>query len=328
MRRRWITPHLSGGVGVFLDLPAHAPDVGIRNGLAAAIQSSAESIIAHGGGSVIDAAKAISYFHFKEKGRYLPIVALPTTLSGSEFSHYFGITETGGSQNFKRSYAVPETVPKLVLLDPILLLDTPRALLLSSAVKAIDHAIEGMRCVSESHPHAIMAARGVRQFFTILNGWPEQLEIVQALSRGHVALSDVQELQLASWHCYFSPASVIYGLSHRIGHILGGTFGVPHSATSCITLAPVIRACAPFYKGRLTVFSEEASSESSGERLADRIAALVTALDLPNRIRSYGVQQSRLAEISALLLTNYPTEAADLGEDAERKIDGLLSSLW
>jgi hypothetical protein len=42
------------------------------------------------------------------------LAALPTTLSGSEFSHYFGITETGGPQTFKRSYAVHETVPRTV----------------------------------------------------------------------------------------------------------------------------------------------------------------------------------------------------------------------
>jgi maleylacetate reductase len=328
MRRRFIAPHLSGDVDVFLDLPPHAPDVAIRNGLSAVIHARAESIIAHGGGSVIDAAKAISHLHFKERGHYLPIVALPTTLSGSEFSHYFGITETGQSQKFKRSYAVQETVPKLVFLDPILLLDTPRALLLSSAIKAIDHAVEGMRHVSESHPHAIMAARGVRQFFKILERWPGQLEIAEVVGRTHLGLNDVQELQLASWQCYFSPASVIYGLSHRIGHVLGGTYGVPHSATSCITLAPVIRVCAPFYKGRLAVFSDDVSKEHSGERLADRIVTLVAGLGLPDRIRSYGVQQKQLGEVSALLLTKYPTEVADLGQDAEVKLDGLLASLW
>lgn len=57
-------------------------------------------------GSVLDAAKAVSHLHHRRTGRFLPIAAFPTTLSGSEFSHYFGVTETDGSRKFKRSYAV------------------------------------------------------------------------------------------------------------------------------------------------------------------------------------------------------------------------------
>jgi maleylacetate reductase len=328
MRRGFVEPYIRDSVDVFLDLPAHAPDVGIRKALTAALAAGAESIVAHGGGSVLDAAKAVSYLHKKAKGHYLPIVALPTTLSGSEFSHYFGITETDSPQKFKQSYAIRETVPRVVILDPNLLLYTPRALLLSSAIKAIDHAVEGMRQVDIDHPHAVMAARGVARFLTVLAQWPRQVETNEALDSNQVDLNDLQALQLASWYCYFSPASVIYGLSHRIGHILGGTYGLPHSATSCITLAPVIRACGSFYKGRLGAFSGEAGGDPTGERLADRIAALVKALGLPDRMRSYGLQESQIGEIAALLKDKYPVEVADLGEDAEARLDGLLESLW
>ena len=76
-------------------------------------------------------------------------------------------------------------------------------------------------------------------------------ETRQALEAGLVSGDDLLQLQLGAWQCYFSPASVIYGLSHRIGHILGGSFGLPHSVTSCITLAPVIPACAAFYGDKL-----------------------------------------------------------------------------
>ena len=323
-----VAPFLSDAVGTFLDLRAHAPDVDIRKGLEVCQSLGARSIVALGGGSVLDGAKAVSHFHFQATGQYLPIVALPTTLSGSEFSHYFGITETGGEQRFKRSYAVRDTVPRIVILDPVLLLNTPRQLLLSSAIKGIDHAVEGMRQVPVDHPHAVMAADGVNRFFSVLQRWPEGLEIDEALRQRIVSWDDIQQLQLAAWHCYFSPASVIYGLSHRIGHILGGTYQVPHSVTSCITLAPVIRACAPFYADRLDVFRVAQAASSAAVVLADRISALVTALELPTQLRDFGLKESQLPEIAALLQDKYPVEVADLGKDSASKLEHLLRSLF
>src|SRR5579859_6575591 len=172
LNRREVQPHVRGSVGIFTDLPAHVPESRVGMALDACIGAGAGSIIALGGGSVLDAAKAVSYLHHCEKGVYLPIAALPTTLSGSEFSHYFGITETAAGHKFKRSYAVRETVPKLVAIDPILIAATPRGLLLPSAIKALDHAIEGMRQVDRHHPHAIMSANGLARLLKVLRRWP------------------------------------------------------------------------------------------------------------------------------------------------------------
>jgi maleylacetate reductase len=259
LANKLVTAIGSDVVGEFVDFPPHVPEAAVNNALRACESTGAKSIVALGGGSVLDAAKAVSHFHHVRHGRYLPIVALPTTLSGSEFSHYFGVTETSGNMKFKRSYAVRETAPRVVIIDPELIRGTPRALLLSSAVKGIDHAVEGMRLVEKDHPHAVLAASGVRRFLSVLNRWPSDVETRDALDAGSITLDELLQLQLAAWQCYFFPASVIYGLSHRIGHILGGTFGVPHSITSCITLAPVIDACAPFYGDKLKIFNDGAS---------------------------------------------------------------------
>lgn len=324
---RLILPHLHDVSGIISDFPPHAPDTAIESALDRCILAGARSIVAYGGGSVLDAAKAVSHFHALRQGRHLPIVALPTTLSGSEFSHYFGVTETSGARPFKRSYAERDTVPKIVLMDPSLLINTPRALLLSSAVKGLDHAIEGMRLVDVDHPHAIMAAAGARRFFDVLEQWPTDLETGEAVQRGAVHLDALLQLQLAAWQCYFYPASVIYGLSHRIGHILGGTFGFPHSVTSCITLAPVIRNSEARYGNKLRVFNSP-GEPNPGPALAARIESLVSHLGLPNRLRSFEMGLSALPEITDLLRANYKSEVADLGEDADRKLEALLRSLW
>lgn len=328
LNREYLQPGIRDGVGTFTNLPPHVPDFAVRDGLRACIESNAGSIVALGGGSVLDAAKAVSYEHFKQTGRYLPIAAFPTTLSGSEFSHYFGVTETDGPQKFKRSYAVRETTPALVAIDPRLIVDTPRALLLSSAIKGIDHAVEGMRRVDVDHPHAILAARGVERFLAVLEKWPRNLETREAIERGLVSADDLLQLQLAAWQCYFYPASVIYGLSHRIGHILGGTFGLPHSVTSCVTLAPVIRACAGAYGQKFKIFSPDHDGQTAAVSLANRIASVVEALNLPSRLSTLDFDRTKLPEVAALLMQNYPAEVGDLGDDAGRKLEALLERLW
>jgi len=328
LNQAYIQANIKQGVGTFTDLPPHVPDFGVHKALDACVRLKAESIIALGGGSVLDAAKAVSYLHHEQTGRYLPIAAFPTTLSGSEFSHFFGVTETDGPQKFKRSYAVRETVPTVVVIDPLLVLDTPRALLLSSAIKGIDHAVEGMRRVGRDHPHAIMAATGVERFFRVLEKWPQKLETRQAVHEGLVSTDDLLQLQLSAWQCYFFPASVIYGLSHRIGHILGGTFGLQHSVTSCITLGPVIRACADIYGDKLEIFSHVHGSTAAAAHLAGRISSAVAALGLPSRLSALNFDRAQLPKVAALLKANYPLEVDDLGADAGPKLDALLESLW
>lgn len=323
MRAQFVEPFVEGSAGTFTDLPAHAPDSAIRAGLKAVRSVGAEAIVAHGGGSVLDAAKAVSWMHAQTYGNFLPIVALPTTLSGSEFSHYFGITETDRDQRFKRSYAVYETVPLIVIIDPVLIRNTPRQLLLSSAFKGIDHAVEGMRLVDIDHPHAIMAAAGVARFLDVLERWPIEGETHNALENGSITSTDLLRLQLSAWHCYFAPASVIYGLSHRIGHILGGTFNVPHSLTSCVTLAPVIRACRNFYGDKLRIFARDGAAA-----LADRIDGAVARLGLARRVSDLGLPDDLIPQVAALLRQSYPTEVCDLGEGAEAKLDGLLHAIW
>jgi maleylacetate reductase len=325
--RTYVRPHLKNAVGTFADLPPHVPDQHVNLALDACLANGAQSIVALGGGSVLDAAKAVSYLHHQRNGRHLPIAALATTLSGSEYSHYFGITETNTGHKFKRSYAVRETVPKLVVIDPVLVAATPRSLLLPSAIKALDHAIEGMRQVEKDHPHAIMAASGLTRIFRVLRAWPKHLETQEAIEHGQVTYDDLLQLQLGAWHCYFYPASVIYGLSHRVGHILGGTFGLPHSVTSCIALAPVIRACAGFYGDKLSIFAPD-SPDDAAEKLAKTIATVVADLGLPDRIGSFDLAKDQLPEVARLLTANYPKEVADLGEGSQSKLVALLESMW
>lgn len=84
--------------GVFSSIGQHTPVEGIRRALEEVERTGATAIVGFGGGSVIDAAKAVSFFHHEQHGRYLPQVALPTTLSAAELTVNAGYTNDSGDK--------------------------------------------------------------------------------------------------------------------------------------------------------------------------------------------------------------------------------------
>ncbi|MGH8422128.1 MAG: iron-containing alcohol dehydrogenase, partial [Pseudomonas fluorescens] len=249
-------------------------------------------------------------------------IALSTTLSGSEFSHYFGVTGTDNSgATFKQSHVEAHATPAVVILDPELTLATPPRLWASSGIKAIDHAIEGLLCPGFRPTTDAVALTGIRA-------------MAAALPSANVreALHERLMCQVAAWQCYFAPATIRFGLSHRIGHVLGGTYGVPHSVTSCITLAPVMRAFAELESSKLTVI---AAALSPGQHLAvnpttaaDRLHDLVVQLDLPVRLRDVGIDRKDLSAIASLVARHYPGEVERLYPDARTGLGGLLEKMF
>jgi alcohol dehydrogenase class IV len=317
----------------FAGLAAHVPADGVRAAVERYRQFGADAIVTFGGGSVIDAGKALAGVLVDEGERSPYHVALPTTLSGSEFSHYYGVTGepapdgAGGPVLFKKSHAREETTPAAVFLDPRLTAATPDKLWSSTAIKALDHAVEGLLSPGERPITDALALLGIRNMSVAL---PRSLD--PAAPEARLAC------QLAAWECYFAPASTGLGLSHRIGHVLGGTFGVPHGLTSCVTLVPVMRAMAGVTPGELYLIADalspkrlldvESPGTSDPTEAAGRLESLVASLGLPTRLRDLGIVRGDVPRIAALVSGSYPEAVARLGEDADAGFAFLMESMW
>ena len=101
-----------------------------------------DTIISIGGGSPIDSAKAISYrLNERKKGKFLYHITIPTTLSAAECTMAAGYTNEDG---IKTGVASPQLVPHVILYDAKYMLDTPPWLLMSTAMRSMDHAMELM----------------------------------------------------------------------------------------------------------------------------------------------------------------------------------------
>ena len=101
-----------------------------------------DTIISIGGGSPIDSAKAISYrLNERQPGKFLHHISIPTTLSAAECTFGAGYT---GEDGVKTGVSSPELAPHAILYDAKFMLDTPPWLLMSTAMRAMDHAMELM----------------------------------------------------------------------------------------------------------------------------------------------------------------------------------------
>jgi len=219
------------------------------------------------------------------RGPEIGQVAVPTTLSGGEYYHYQGSTDTRIPE--KQGYEHPDMIPTSVVLDPWAVLHTPEWLWFSTGIRAVDHAVEGL------------CAPGANAYTDAMNLQALKL-LARSLAASKAAPGDVDarlESQLGAWMSMAGvTAGVRVGASHGIGHVLGGACDVPHGYTSCVMLAPVLR-----WNRQTGGERQQVVSEAMGQPdrpAADLVADLVARLGLPTRLGDVGVGPDRFPEIA------------------------------
>jgi maleylacetate reductase len=172
-------------------------------------------------------------------------------------------------------------------LDPALTLHTPEWLWLSTGIRAVDHAVEDL-CSINTQP--ISEATAFQALRLLGRG-------LRAVKQDPADLSARLDCQLGAWMSIIgSSAGVHKGASHGIGHVLGGTAGVPHGYTSCVMLPHVLR-----YNHSVNAQQQQRVSEALGEPdkpACDVLADLVAQLGLPRTLREVGVKPEMLDVIA------------------------------
>ncbi|EJD52735.1 alcohol dehydrogenase IV [Auricularia subglabra TFB-10046 SS5] len=285
----------------FWEIGEHAPVAGIRKGVEEFKKVGADVIVAVGGGSPIDASKAILYFVREERGgEFLKQIAIPTTLSAAEYTIGAGYTSEEGH---KVSVNDPALAPAGVILDAELTLPTPERLWLSTGVRALDHAVETLYRPMVPLPLKAMCYSAIEDLFTYL---PQSKADPQ-----DVAVR--QKLQLASWMSLWPLKLEKYaplGLSHALGHKLGARYSIGHGFTSCLTLAPTVHLQVTIAEQedkerlakalRFIGVASTGSVEGDVHALADAIAKLVADLGLKTNLTECKVPREDAARIAEL----------------------------
>jgi alcohol dehydrogenase class IV len=272
----------------------HAPASAVMQAADAARAAAADALVSLGGGSPIDAAKAVAFVlasgldlrepdaparaRHVEPGRTLPHVALPTTLSAAELSSSAGFSAEGTRE--KVGVAAPGLGAAAVVYDAALAVRTPLPLWLSTGIRAVDHAVETLLAPGE-HPLADAAA---------LDGLRRLREGLPACRARPDDPAPRTACQLGAWHAYLLPGAAARGLSHTLGKRLGSRHGIPHGVTSCLLLPHVLRHVAPRAPGTMARIAAALGSEDA----AGGVSALVASLGLPQRLSAWRVGDEEL----------------------------------
>jgi len=293
-------------VGLFHEMPAHTSRIPVVKAAQEAQHAQADLILTLGGGSMTDAGKMVTLCmsngiesaqdldrlatKVHADGRIerpefqpptLPCCVISTTLSAGEFSALAGCTDT--VRGMKENFLHPKASPRSVILDPALTLHTPEWLWLSTGIRAVDHAVEDL-CSINTQP--ISEATSFQALRLLGRG-------LRAVKKDPADLEARLDCQLGAWMSIIgSSAGVQKGASHGIGHILGGTAGVPHGYTSCVMLPHVLR-----FNQSINGAQQKLVSEALGEPhkpACDVVSDLVAQLGLPSTLREVGVKADML----------------------------------
>jgi alcohol dehydrogenase class IV len=254
--------------GVFDQAVMHTPIAAVEAARAMAKAVEADCCVAIGGGSTIGFGKAIALTW------PLPVVAVPTTYSGSEMTNIWGISE-GGAKKTGRDVKV---LPKAVIYDPQLTLDLPPATSAASGMNAIAHCAEALYAHDGNPIVSLMAEEGIRALAAAL---PLIVQEPRDLEARTSAL-------YGSWLAGMTIATTGNGLHHKLCHVLGG-FGLPHAETHSVILPHALR-----YN---SVAKEAMRRIARGMHVDDApggIWELEQRLGLPMRLADIGMKEADL----------------------------------
>ncbi len=269
--------------GVFAQALMHVPIETARAARDAARRLGADGTVAIGGGSTIGLAKAIAL----DSG--LPIMAVPTTYSGSEQTAIHGITE-GGIKTTGRDARV---LPRTAIYDPELTLGLPWSVTVTSAFNAMAHAAEGLYAPDGNPILALMAEEGLRAFATAL---PR----VQTDPHGLDARSDAL---YAAWLCGCVLGATTMGLHHKLCHTLGGSFNLPHADVHTVVLPHALAYNATTAPEAMTRISRALGVADAARGVFD----LARNLGAPTSLAAIGMRAEGLDRAADLAVqTPYP----------------------
>jgi len=276
----------------------HVPRAVATRARDAARARDADALVCVGGGSTTGLAKAVAL----ETG--LPIIAVPTTYAGSEATSIWGITE----DRLKRTGTDPRVLPRAIIYDATLTLSLPIDLSVASGLNALAHCIDSMWAPRADPINAAFAAEGLRALRT---GLPMIKDDPTGLPGREHALYGAYLSALAF-------ASAGSGLHHKICHVLGGMFDLPHAQTHAVVLPHVLAANAPHAVEVERRIAEALDSETAHKGLR----ALQQALDAPTALRDYGMPEDGIAPAAEAVFSQVPA-----GNPAPLMIDDLVSLL-
>ena len=288
----------------FTDIVPDPPIETVVAGIKSAGDKPISIVLSIGGGSAIDASKAMYYFA-KKQGAFSEaiLIAIPTTSgTGSEVTDFSVITDA--DKGTKYPLVTSEILPDVAILDADLVLSLPGNITADTGMDVLTHAIEAYVSTKATDFSDALAEKAIKLVFEYLPKAYKNGQDVEAREKMHAAST------LAGMA--FNTASL--GINHSLAHAAGAKFHVPHGRLNSILMPHVIqynagiefnnrnrqatdKTVASRYQDIAKLLGCSASSPVSGVRqLVEAIKKLQRKLEMPTSLREYGVKADAFAQ--------------------------------
>ncbi|WP_432865441.1 maleylacetate reductase [Microbispora rosea] len=268
----------------------------------AAAAAEADVVVTVGGGSATGLGKAVAMT------TGLPVIAVPTTYAGSEATNVWGLTE-GGT---KTTGVDDKVLPRSIVYDAGLLTSLPADMSVASGLNALAHCVDSMWGPRADPVDRALAGEGVR---ALAAGLP-----VVAADSG--AIEGIEQTLYGAYLAAVAFASAGSGLHHKICHVLGGMFDLPHAQTHAVVLPHVLAFNAPSAPE-----AERRIAAAFGAATAvEGLAALRAEVGAPRALKDYGMPEEGIAKAVAPIMAALPAGNPTLV--TEENLTALLRAAW
>ncbi|MEP6909194.1 MAG: iron-containing alcohol dehydrogenase [Actinomycetota bacterium] len=291
---RWDAP--VDVVETWSEVPSH------RIADAAAAAGRSDGLLALGGGSAIDLAKAIS----AETG--LPLVSIPTTYSGAEWTPGFGIRDPDRRMRGGGSGADLAGI----VYEPKLTLDLQRPETVGTSLNALAHTAEALYVEGRNDEGDRDALAGA----TLISHW-----LPRVVQDGH-DLEARRGLLEGAMHGGAALAAAGLGLGHAMAQALGGRYGLPHGAMNALALPAALLFNQPVAAAEIARFGEALETEDPIIRVEE-----LARLGGFERLRDFGVPDGELDEVAEAAAARAGAKANPRPASSE-DVAQLLRSIW
>jgi len=300
---------VSAGIPVALrhdEVVMHVPVKVAEHAREAAVRAQADAVISVGGGSTTGLAKAIAMTGSPVAG--LPIIAVPTTYAGSEATNVWGLTE-GGTKTTGTDDLV---LPRSIVYDASLMLTLPVEMSVASGLNAMAHCVDSMWGPRADPIDQALALEGIR---ALRLGLP-------AVKASPTGLQGREQTLYGAYLAAVAFASAGSGLHHKICHVLGGMFNLPHAQTHAVVLPYVLAFNAP----NAPEAQQRMARAFDAPTAAQGLTTLRTALGAPTALRDYGMPEDGIAKAVAAIIAAIP--AGNPTPVTDKNLTALLSAAW
>ena len=293
---------------VFSDIKPNPTTANVKAGVAAFAASGADFIIALGGGSSMDTAKAVGIItnnpEFADvvslegvadtKKKSVPIIALPTTAgTAAEVTINYVITDEA---NEKKMVCVdPNDIPVMAIVDAELMYTLPKSLTAATGMDALTHAIEGLITKGAwemSDMFELKAIEMIARYLETAVNEPQNAEARNGMA-------------VAQYIAGMAFSNVGLGVVHGMAHPMGAIFDIPHGVANALLLPTIMEFNMPAAVDKyvqiakaMDVYSAGMSKEEAAQAAVDAVRALAIRVGIPQHLTELGIKETDLDRLA------------------------------